>query len=160
MRDSPAQIFRQYLIDQGVAVGNAPTGTAWGIVSGPLPLYSSEGSGGGRFISVQDTGFVYEGKVQQTGERSVRPTLQIMVRAPADYNVGWEKCQEIEAKADMIGVTPGLANAPLVQVDGTGGNSYRITTAHIFVATTPIGIEEQSNRQLFTINLQLIPVEV
>ncbi len=157
MRDSPAQIFAQYLIDQGVAVGPAPTGTGWGVVSGPLPLYSGEGTVGDRFISVTDTGFIYQGKIQNTGERSVYPTVSVMIRSPSDYNVGWDKCQEIEAAADAVGVTPGLLNAPLVTVYG---QNYRLTHAHVGVATVPIGIEEQSLRQLFTINLQLNLVEV
>jgi hypothetical protein len=157
VKDSPAQVWAQHLINQGVAVGPNPTGTAWGIVSGPLPLYPSGTGGRDRFISVQDTGSVQHGKLMPTGERSRHQTVICTLRSPADYNQGWDKCQEIEAKADAIGVTPGLANAPLVTVNG---NNYRVTVAHVYIDTVPIGIEEASKRQLFTINIELIPVEV
>lgn len=157
MKDSPAQIWAQHLINTGVAVGPNPTGTAWGVVSGPLPLYPGGTGGRDRFISVQDTGAVLHGKIMETGERSKHPTVQVTVRSPANYNEGWDKCQEIEAKADAIGVTPGLANAPLVAVYG---NNYRVTVAHVYIDTLPIGVEEESRRQLFTINIELIPVEV
>lgn len=150
MNDRPARVFAQYLVDRGVGVFSSP-GTGWGVVAGPLPV-ATGGTAYDRWISVIDTGAVIHGRVHNNvGETTKTPTAIVTVRSPTNPDLGWDKCQEIEEVARPVG-TGGGAYQPTVTV---GANQYKLMRAHCYITTVPIGIEEQSKRQLYTINFRL-----
>lgn len=151
MRLSPADILKRYLIQLGLAV--SPLGTltssSWPASVGTMPVATDRDN----YISLNDTGALYAGKIQQTGQRVIFPTLQIMIRS-LDYSIGCDKGVSIQDALDKIGLPPsrGGVGWVVIRVDGV---DYTIKAALVTVPVTKIGMDETNRRQLFVINVRL-----
>lgn len=149
MPASPADIVRRHLMNLQVAVPGSPPPAAglWPVVSGPLPP-----GGPDRYLSVQNTGAVQQGRLLPNGTRVESPTVMITLRAPDDPT-GYFKGKDLERRLDPVGTIMGGGQLlPPVRVDGV---DYVVKRVQVYSPTTKIGTEENNRSQLFSINARI-----
>ena len=151
MAASPSQVLRQYLIDLGSVVDPAAAAVnqdLWPCVTGPVPPDFPN------YVGIIDTGAKVQGRIQDSGQRVTHPKVQVVVRA-VDYATGYAKGAELQAIFDKIGVPTNRGGNGQFSPVQVGSDDFVLSAAHTLVVLTPVGTEPDTNRQLFTINLQL-----
>ena len=111
---------------------------------GVWPCYvSNEPNTPDNCITIYDTAFTDDGRVNIDGELQYHEGLQIRVRS-VDYLTGWQKMDAIRTAISMS------VSYLVVAVEG---ENYLVICYAKIGNILPIGTEQTSKRQLFTLNL-------
>ena len=141
MNDSPAEVLRQRLLDQGIGVDPVTNPTAdFPIYLGQMPDFQGVKD---RAIAVYDTAGLNDGRIQRTGETIIHPGMQVKVRHNK-YKDGYAKADEISQELD---------NTPAGTVVTVDGSDYAINSLNRS-SIIPLGPEpDKRRRHSFTVNL-------
>ncbi len=141
MSNSPAEVLRQRLLDQGVGVDpDVDSSSDFPIYVGQMPDFVGAKD---LAIAVYDTAGRNDGRIQRTGETLIHPGLQVRVRHNT-YQDGYAKADEISQELD---------NTPAGTVVTVGGTDYVIDSLNRS-SIIPLGPEpDKRSRHSFTVNL-------
>jgi hypothetical protein len=140
-----ADLLAAFLVAQGLAVAAQPAvpdPAVWYVVVGPLP------PNGERAVAINPTGGEVGPKVMRADE-SYQPTCVLIIRGPDDFS-GYDYGQQLEAAFAAVGGPAG----PVTLV-GVRNNNYTLFKAYCYTRTTPLGREQTTRRELFSLNVRL-----
>jgi hypothetical protein len=139
---SPSELMVAYLIAQGIAVApGGGTTVPWQITSAQMP---SGPDSPNEYITVYDTGGLYDGRIHRTGVQVLHPTVSIQVRC-RNYDEGWQKIKAIESLIMTLWQTNIVVGAETVMVHAALATS----------APTYIGVEEKNQCYMLSFNVRL-----
>lgn len=145
MSVSPAQVLRQFLnlsLVCGDLVRDWPSFA--GANAADMP----------RSVGLMDSGAYLQGRDARTGEELEKPTVSVLVRAP-DALKARAKSYEIVTAVRPLGVFNvgvGWGQALPIVVEG---EDWALQSVKMMTAPTPIGVEKDNRRVVYSINFKL-----
>jgi hypothetical protein len=152
MTTLPNRLILQYLYDVGVLVTPEAVGRDnWPAVAGKIP------AGGDRYVGIMNTGARLQGRVHGTGEYVRTPTFQVMVRAEDDATAG-SLCEDVVAAFSKVGTLSdaGWGRVPVF----VGTEVWALESVLLRGAPFPVGLEQDRDLYLYSINAELTAVRV
>lgn len=134
MNNSPADIIRQFLVDEGWAADDGE----WTAFTGFMPGEPDAA------ICVYDTAGKLDGRIMKTGEKIQHPGIQIQLRHP-EFTLGFQRANSVAQSLDAQRKT-------VVALDTE--NAYIIHNVSRTSNVLHMGLEMEGDRRrhLFTIN--------
>lgn len=142
---TPSEAIVQLLVQNDLANLPAVAGD-WPITSGSMPSGKSTSD---KYIQVRRVGATLEGKIQLTGETVEKPRLQLMFR------------DVLHAGAEEKGLEVQRFLSAVRREEVTyGAETLLVDAVTILTGLTFVKQEEQNQRQLYSLNIQVTLSEV